>query len=120
MWYIGCCFECELCPGIHWAGSSQVDDACSHPNWSMGRKITVDSATLMNKGLEVIEAHYLYGTDYNNIEIVVHPQSIIHSMVETADSSVLGQVCTQTETSNNKPGDSRGVTNARAMRCDNT
>lgn len=70
----------------------QVDDACSHPNWSMGRKITVDSATLMNKGLEVIEAHYLYGTDYDNIEIVVHPQSIIHSMVETADSSVLGQV----------------------------
>lgn len=58
----------------------------------MGRKITVDSATLMNKGLEVIEAHYLYGTDYDNIEIVVHPQSIIHSMVETADSSVLGQV----------------------------
>ena len=63
----------------------------------MGRKITVDSATLMNKGLEVIEAHYLYGTDYDNIEIVVHPQSIIHSMVETADSSVLGQVCTPTK-----------------------
>lgn len=70
----------------------QVADACSHPNWSMGRKITVDSATLMNKGLEVIEAHYLYGTDYDNIDIVVHPQSIIHSMVETADSSVLAQV----------------------------
>jgi 1-deoxy-D-xylulose-5-phosphate reductoisomerase len=70
----------------------QVTDACSHPNWSMGRKITVDSATLMNKGLEVIEAHYLYGTSYDNIEIVIHPQSIIHSMVETADSSVLAQL----------------------------
>jgi len=58
----------------------------------MGKKITVDSATLMNKGLEVIEAHYLYGTSYDNIEIVIHPQSIIHSMVETADSSVLGQL----------------------------
>lgn len=58
----------------------------------MGKKITVDSATLMNKGLEVIEAHYLYGTDYDNIEIVIHPQSIIHSMVETADSSVLAQL----------------------------
>lgn len=58
----------------------------------MGRKITVDSATLMNKGLEVIEAHYLYGTSYDNIEIVIHPQSIIHSMVETADSSVLAQL----------------------------
>ena len=63
-----------------------------HPNWSMGRKITVDSATLMNKGLEVIEAHYLFGVDYDNIDIVIHPQSIIHSMVETQDSSVLAQV----------------------------
>lgn len=58
----------------------------------MGRKITVDSATLMNKGLEVIEAHYLFGVDYDNIDIVIHPQSIIHSMVETQDSSVLAQV----------------------------
>jgi len=70
----------------------KVADALKHPNWSMGKKITVDSATLMNKGLEVIEAHYLYGTDYDNIEIVIHPQSIIHSMVETADSSVLAQL----------------------------
>ena len=69
-----------------------VADALKHPNWSMGRKITVDSATLMNKGLEVIEAHYLYGASYDNIEIVIHPQSIIHSMVETADSSVLAQL----------------------------
>jgi hypothetical protein len=59
----------------------------------MGPKITVDSATLMNKGLEVIEAHYLYGASYDNIEIIIHPQSIIHSMVETQDSSVLAQVC---------------------------
>jgi 1-deoxy-D-xylulose-5-phosphate reductoisomerase len=69
-----------------------VDQACTHPNWSMGKKITVDSATLMNKGLEVIEAHYLYGVDYDDIEIVIHPQSIIHSMIETADSSVLAQL----------------------------
>ena len=67
-------------------------DAIKHPNWSMGRKITVDSATLMNKGLEVIEAHYLFGADYDHIQVVIHPQSIIHSMVETADSSVLAQV----------------------------
>jgi len=69
-----------------------VADATSHPNWSMGRKITVDSATLMNKGLEVIEAHYLFGIDYDQIEIVIHPQSIIHSMIELADSSVLAQL----------------------------
>jgi len=69
-----------------------VKDATSHPNWSMGRKITVDSATLMNKGLEVIEAHYLFGLDYDQIEIVIHPQSIIHSMIELADSSVIAQL----------------------------
>ncbi|KAJ9568251.1 hypothetical protein OSB04_004217 [Centaurea solstitialis] len=70
----------------------KVADALKHPNWSMGKKITVDSATLFNKGLEVIEAHYLYGSDYDDIEIVIHPQSIIHSMVETQDSSVLAQL----------------------------
>ena len=69
-----------------------VEDATSHPNWDMGKKITVDSATLMNKGLEVIEAHYLFGTSYENIEIVIHPQSIIHSMIEMEDSSVLAQL----------------------------
>ncbi len=69
-----------------------VKDATSHPNWSMGKKITVDSATLMNKGLEVIEAHYLFGLAYEHIEIVIHPQSIIHSMIELADSSVLAQM----------------------------
>ncbi|CAI9767338.1 unnamed protein product [Fraxinus pennsylvanica] len=61
----------------------KVADALKHPNWDMGKKITVDSATLFNKGLEVIEAHYLFGAEYDNIEIVIHPQSIIHSMVET-------------------------------------
>lgn len=71
---------------------ASVADATSHPNWSMGRKITVDSASLMNKGLEVIEAHYLFGLDYDHIEIVIHPQSIIHSMIELADSSVLAQL----------------------------
>ncbi|WP_320664816.1 1-deoxy-D-xylulose-5-phosphate reductoisomerase [Prochlorococcus sp. MIT 1223] len=69
-----------------------VEDATSHPNWSMGRKITVDSATLMNKGLEVIEAHYLFGLNYENIEIVIHPQSIIHSMIELEDTSVIAQL----------------------------
>lgn len=69
-----------------------VADAIKHPNWSMGRKITVDSATLMNKGLEVIEAHYLFGVDYDNIEIVIHPQSIIHSLIELQDTSVLAQL----------------------------
>ncbi|WP_320668107.1 1-deoxy-D-xylulose-5-phosphate reductoisomerase [Prochlorococcus sp. MIT 1307] len=72
--------------------TATVSDAISHPNWSMGRKITVDSATLMNKGLEVIEAHYLFGLDYDHIEIVIHPQSIIHSMIELTDSSVLAQL----------------------------
>lgn len=61
-----------------------VADALKHPNWDMGAKITVDSATMMNKGLEVIEAHYLFGADYDDIDIVVHPESIIHSMVRPA------------------------------------
>ncbi|BAY18697.1 deoxyxylulose 5-phosphate reductoisomerase [Anabaenopsis circularis NIES-21] len=69
-----------------------VADALKHPNWSMGKKITVDSATLMNKGLEVIEAHFLFGLDYDNIEIVIHPQSIIHSLIELQDTSVLAQL----------------------------
>jgi 1-deoxy-D-xylulose-5-phosphate reductoisomerase len=70
----------------------QVADALKHPNWSMGKKITIDSATLMNKGLEVIEAHYLFGLDYDDIEIVIHPQSIIHSLIELQDTSVLAQL----------------------------
>ncbi|TVP65330.1 MAG: 1-deoxy-D-xylulose-5-phosphate reductoisomerase [Leptolyngbya sp. LCM1.Bin17] len=69
-----------------------VADALKHPNWSMGRKITVDSATLMNKGLEVIEAHYLFDMDYDHIDIVIHPQSIIHSLIELQDTSVLAQL----------------------------
>jgi len=68
------------------------DQACAHPNWSMGRKISVDSATMMNKGLELIEACWLFDTSPDNIEIVVHPQSIIHSMVEYVDGSVLAQM----------------------------
>jgi 1-deoxy-D-xylulose-5-phosphate reductoisomerase len=72
--------------------SVTVADALKHPNWTMGRKITIDSATLMNKGLEVIEAHFLFGVDYNHIEIVIHPQSIIHSLVELTDTSVLAQL----------------------------
>lgn len=72
--------------------SATPADAIKHPNWDMGKKITVDSATLMNKGLEVIEAHYLFGATYDEIDVVIHPQSIIHSMVETADSSILAQV----------------------------
>jgi len=69
-----------------------VDAALNHPTWSMGPKITVDSSTLMNKGLEVIEAHELYGTPYDQIEVVVHPQSVVHSMVEYSDGSTMAQL----------------------------
>lgn len=70
------------------------EDALAHPNWSMGAKITVDSATLMNKGLEVIEAHWLFGLPYDRIEVLIHPQSIVHSLVEFRDRSVLAQLGT--------------------------
>jgi len=66
--------------------------ALAHPKWNMGKKITIDSATLMNKGLEVIEAHHLFGVDYDNIDVIVHPQSIIHSAVEYHDGSVIAQM----------------------------
>ncbi|TQK03347.1 1-deoxy-D-xylulose-5-phosphate reductoisomerase [Herbaspirillum sp. SJZ107] len=68
------------------------EEACKHPNWSMGRKISVDSATMMNKGLEVIEAHWLFGAPADRIEVLIHPQSVIHSMVSYADGSVLAQL----------------------------
>ena len=68
------------------------DEACKHPNWSMGRKISVDSATMMNKGLEVFEAHWLFGASADQIEVVIHPQSVIHSMVSYVDGSVLAQL----------------------------
>jgi 1-deoxy-D-xylulose-5-phosphate reductoisomerase len=68
------------------------EQACAHPNWVMGRKISVDSATMMNKGLEVIEAHWLFGARAEQIEVVVHPQSVIHSMVEYVDGSVIAQM----------------------------
>lgn len=68
------------------------EDALRHPTWDMGAKITIDSATLANKALEVIEAHFLFGIDYERIQVVVHPQSIIHSMVEFVDGSVLAQM----------------------------
>jgi 1-deoxy-D-xylulose-5-phosphate reductoisomerase len=69
-----------------------VDDALAHPTWSMGPKITVDSSTLMNKGLEVIEAHELFGVGYDRIQVVVHPQSVVHSMVEFSDGAVIAQL----------------------------
>jgi 1-deoxy-D-xylulose-5-phosphate reductoisomerase len=69
-----------------------VDDALAHPTWKMGPKITIDSSTLMNKGLEVIEAHELFGVPYDRIEVVVHPQSIIHSMVEFTDGATIAQL----------------------------
>ncbi|MGH2788005.1 MAG: 1-deoxy-D-xylulose-5-phosphate reductoisomerase [Actinomycetota bacterium] len=72
-------------------GSVTVEDALSHPTWTMGPKITVDSATLMNKGLEIIEAHFLFGLDYERLDVVVHPQSIVHGIVEFADGSMLMQ-----------------------------
>jgi len=71
---------------------AEVEDALNHPNWSMGKKITIDSATLMNKGLEMIEAYWLFNVDYENIEVVVHPESIIHSAVEFVDKSIIAQM----------------------------
>ena len=69
-----------------------VEEALTHPTWNMGPKITIDSATLFNKGLEMIEAHWLFGVEMNRVEIVIHPQSIVHSMVEFADGSTLAQL----------------------------
>ena len=71
-----------------------VEDALNHPNWSMGRKITIDSATLVNKGLEVIEAKWLFGVDFDNIHVVVQPKSVIHSMIQFKDGSVIAQLGT--------------------------
>lgn len=68
------------------------EEAVAHPNWVMGRKISVDSATMMNKGLEVIEAHWLFGVEAHRIDVVIHPQSVIHSMVSYVDGSVLAQL----------------------------
>jgi 1-deoxy-D-xylulose-5-phosphate reductoisomerase len=67
-------------------------DALKHPTWRMGRKITIDSATLMNKGLEVIEAHWLFGVSAKQIDVVIHPQSVVHSMVELTDGSIIAQL----------------------------
>lgn len=75
-------------------GQVQVEDALKHPNWSMGRKITIDSATMVNKGLEVMEAKWLFGVTPDQIQVVVHPQSVIHSMVEYQDGAVLAQLGT--------------------------
>lgn len=72
--------------------TATVKEALAHPRWNMGRKITVDSATLMNKGLEIIEAHHLFGMDYDDIEVVIHPQSIVHSAIEYKDGSVIAQL----------------------------
>lgn len=72
----------------------QVEDALKHPNWSMGRKITIDSSTLVNKGLEVMEAKWLFGVDLDRIQVVVHPQSIIHSMVQYVDGAIMAQLGT--------------------------
>jgi 1-deoxy-D-xylulose-5-phosphate reductoisomerase len=69
-----------------------ADDALQHPTWRMGRKITIDSATLMNKGLEVIEAHWLFGVGVDQIDVVIHPQSVVHSMVEFVDGSLIAQL----------------------------
>ena len=68
------------------------EQACAHPNWSMGRKISVDSASMMNKGLEIIEAHWLFNASADDIQVVVHPQSVIHSLVEYVDGSMLAQL----------------------------
>jgi 1-deoxy-D-xylulose-5-phosphate reductoisomerase len=73
-------------------GAVSADEALQHPTWRMGRKITIDSATLMNKGLEVIEAHWLFGVRGDQIEVVIHPQSVVHSMVELTDGSIIAQL----------------------------
>ncbi len=73
-------------------GSVTVEQALCHPKWSMGKKITIDSATLMNKGLEMIEAYFLFGAGESDIEVVIHPQSVLHSAVEFSDGSVIGQM----------------------------
>ena len=83
-------------PFLHWQAAAMAratpDQACAHPRWSMGRKISVDSATLMNKGLELIEATVLFGVEARDVSVVVHPQSIIHSLVEYLDGSILAQM----------------------------
>src|SRR5205823_12378822 len=71
---------------------ASVKEALAHPTWSMGPKITIDSATLMNKGLEVIEAHYLFDLDYPMIDVVVHPESVIHGIAEYTDGSMIAQL----------------------------
>lgn len=73
-------------------GSVTVEEALAHPNWSMGAKITIDSATMMNKGFEVTEAHWLFGVPFEKIDVVMHPESIVHSMVEYVDHSVMAQL----------------------------
>jgi len=77
---------------LHEMNETTVEEALKHPNWEMGAKITIDSSTLMNKGLEVIEARWLFDCDVSSIDVVVHPQSIVHSLVEFEDSSVLAQL----------------------------
>lgn len=72
--------------------NASVEDALNHPNWSMGKKITIDSATMMNKGLEIIEAHWLFNLNADQLDVIIHPQSIIHSMVEFRDNSVKAQL----------------------------
>lgn len=72
--------------------AATVEQTLAHPKWNMGKKITVDSATLMNKGLEVIEAHHLFGMSYDDIEVIIHPQSIIHSAIEYIDGSIIAQI----------------------------
>src|SRR5262249_50792178 len=69
-----------------------IEDALAHPTWNMGAKITIDSSTLMNKGLEVIEAHELFGVEFDDFDVVVHPQSVAHSMVEFADGATIAQL----------------------------
>jgi len=87
-------------PFRDWSGerlaAATVEDALRHPTWRMGRKITIDSATLANKALEVIEAHFLFGLPYDRIEVVVHPQSVVHSFVEFIDGSVVAQMSVPT------------------------
>ena len=78
--------------GIEELRQVTIEQALAHPTWAMGGKITIDSATLMNKGLEVIEAHHLFGTPYDQIDVVVHPQSIVHSLIQLCDGATLAHL----------------------------
>ena len=95
-----------------------MDDALKHPTWNMGAKITIDSSTLMNKGLEVIEAHELFDVDYDRVDVVVHPQSVIHGMVEFTDGATIAQLSHARHAAADRARARRARSPRRAVRAD--